>query len=154
MDEPVEAVVPRGHGVAEPGDLVLVLHVAHIDGPISEQPGGLLPDRVVLHDIDALRPGLFEHAAHVVGDALAVGHAEDQHPLARKLQEVHGRHSIFAAVQANSKRTATFSSTVTLAFKKNASATRSTNSTSMIIVSPGRTMRLKRTSLMRVATGR
>ena len=56
-------------------------------------------------------------------------------------------------VQAKSKRTATLPSQLTFAFRKNASANRSVSSTSISIVSPGRTGRLNRTSFIRVATG-
>jgi len=58
-----------------------------------------------------------------------------------------------ASVQANSKRTATLPPQETFALRKKASESRSMSSTSMSIVSPGRTMRLNFTSLIRVATG-
>src|SRR6185437_584159 len=60
-------------------------------------------------------------------------------------------HSLSASVQANSNRTATLPAQETLALRKKASASRSTRSTSISIVSPGRTIRLKRTSFIRVA---
>ncbi len=78
----------------------------------------------------------------VPGHALAVGHAEDQDRLAGRVAEspctLSGSLGRRRAVQANSKRTASLPSTVTLAFRKKASASRSLNSTSMRIVSPGR----------------
>ena len=63
---------------------------------------------------------------------------------------VSGRGTI---VHANSKRTESLPPQVTLPVRKNASAIRSVSSTSISIVSPGRMIRLNRTSFIRVATG-
>ncbi len=89
VDQAVEAIKLGADFVAEPGDLALVLHVADVNRRVVQEPRDAPADLLVLNHVDALCPGLGQHAAHVVGDALAVGHAEDDDSLAGQLQKVH-----------------------------------------------------------------
>src|SRR5690606_35134033 len=136
--QPVETMPAASDLLVQSGDLRLLFHVAGEDLGASEELQRILPDGIVLHDVDALCARLGQDAADVVSDALAVCHAENEDLFAGELKEIHvsrllpaSLYGFPAAVQANSKRTATFPSTVTLAARKKASARRSVSDTSM-----------------------
>ena len=74
---------------AEPGDLLLVLHVADVDRRVAKQARHTRTNLVVLHHVDAVGSGFAQHAANVVGHAPAVGDTEQKDPLAGQLQEIH-----------------------------------------------------------------
>ena len=91
MQQPVEFIAPPGEFLRKPGDFFFAFDVANENLLAAGEFFHARAEFFILHHINALRPRLDQHAAHVPRHAFLVGHAEEEDLFVFELKEGHGK---------------------------------------------------------------